>query len=353
MADKTPPKLLFPITYGIMHAFIDASCVMVIFSTIFVHDLSPYMSFYMVVSYDVLAFAGQAFFGYLADRLGYSRGIVLAGIIMTALSVVFLKMEPVTAMIAAGVGNALFHVGAGALALYVVPGRATAPGIFVAPGALGLGFGIWMGKSGDIYTWPFLIVLAASFIYALFSSNPKLPYKERPKRLDIEFPYLIMALLLFSIAIRSMVGYAGGWACPKLTWVPAAFALAAFGGKAVGGIVSDRLGWIEASVGALLLSAPLIAFFGANPVVLVIGLFFFQMTMPVTLVALVSVLPGRPAFVFGIACLVLVLGALPTYYPQTRAFYSPYAFLMLILASAGAIFYSLRLLNKKVPMKFG
>ncbi|MCP4678193.1 MAG: MFS transporter [Deltaproteobacteria bacterium] len=358
MDGQTGNKHFFPITYGIVHAIIDAVCVTVVFSSIVMHDLEPHMSFRLVVLYDLLAFAGQAFFGYITDRLKFSRGAILAGIALTAASVAFLEIEPITAIVLTGIGNALFHVGAGALSLHVTPGRAAAPGIFVGPGALGLGLGIWMGKRGLVYTWPLLIILAVAFIFAIYSKNPEIPYEKKLKRLDIEWPYLIMGLLLFSIAIRSLVGFAGAHACPRLPWpeypwvIPVAFASAAFGGKALGGIVSDRLGWIPVSVGALLISAPLIAFFGTNPVVLVIGLFFFQMTMPVTLVAIAAVIPGKPAFAFGLACLVLILGALPTFFAEVKALYNSYAFFAIIVLSAAVVFFGLKLLNKKVPMKF-
>ena len=41
----------------------------VVFSSILIHQLEPFMAFYIVVSYDVLAFAGQAPIGWLADKL--------------------------------------------------------------------------------------------------------------------------------------------------------------------------------------------------------------------------------------------------------------------------------------------
>ncbi len=343
----------FPFSYGLIHLIIDAVTVTVTFNTILIHNVSPGWGFMTgVVLYDVLAFAGQALLGYLADWLRFSRSVVLAGIAFSALGVVFVGVDPLVAIILVGVGNALFHVGAGALSLFVTPGRATAPGIFVGPGAIGLALGTYMGKRGIILSWPMLGILAVAFVFALYSKNPQIPYKEKPKRLEIDYPFLIMGLLLFSIAIRSAVGMASGYQCPKSTWTIVFFVAAACFGKSLGGIVSDRLGWIKTSVGALLVSAPLIAFFGTVPALLIIGLFFFQMTMPVTLVAIAAVIPGRPAFAFGLACLVLVAGAIPTFYAEVKAFYNPYAFFALILLSATAVYIGLRLLSKKVPMRF-
>jgi hypothetical protein len=50
----------------------------------------------------------------------------------------------------------------------------------------------------------------------------------------------------------------------KETAVLFGVAAAAFAGKAFGGILSDRFGWIKISVGALLISAPLLAFGKVN-----------------------------------------------------------------------------------------
>lgn len=347
-----PRARYFPYTYGLMHALVDAITVLAVFSTIFVHRMTAYWGFYLVIAYDVLAFAGQALLGHLVDRFRFSRGAVQLGLLFSALAVVLLTMEPFTAVLAAGVGNALFHVGAGALSLYVKPGRATPPGIFVAPGALGLALGLWLGRGGMFHVWLILGLLAMAFVYTFFSTNPRIPTRKEAPRLDIRAPVLLIGLLLLSIAVRSFVGYAGGYACPKRDWIPLAFALTAFAGKGLGGIVSDRLGWILTSVGALLISAPLIAFFGSTPGLLIAGLFFFQMTMPVTLVAIAVIIPGRPGFAFGLACLVLVMGAIPTFFRSVHTVYHPVTLLVLILLSAGVLFVALRLLRAKVPMRF-
>lgn len=342
----------FPLSYGIVHGIVDAVTVTVLFATLSIHSIDPRTGYQLVILYNLLAFAGQAFIGYLSDKLRSTRSFILGGIVCAACGVALVNVQPVLAIGIVGIGNALFHVGAGALSLYATPGRAAAPGIFVGPGALGLGLGVWMGKNGIVHEWPMLGILLLAFVFALFSKNPVIPYDQKPKVLQIDRPYLIMGLMLFSIAVRSAVGMSGSYECPRTDWVPPAFALAACAGKGLGGIFSDRLGWITTSVGALLISAPLIAFFGTSPVALTAGIFFFQMTMPVTLVAITSLIPSRPGFAFGLACLVLILGALPTFHNATKTLYSPVLFFILILLSAASIYVGLRLLQKGVPMKF-
>jgi FSR family fosmidomycin resistance protein-like MFS transporter len=96
--------------------------------------------------------------------------------------------------------------------------------------------------------------------------------------------------------------------------------LAAFAGKTSGGFLADRIGWIEATSLALLVSTPLIVWGGAHPPLLLLGMLVFQTTMPVTLIAVARALPRFPGVAFGLPCLALVLGSLPALYPGAAPF---------------------------------
>jgi FSR family fosmidomycin resistance protein-like MFS transporter len=130
----------FPFIFGLIHAIVDASTVALIFSAsnASVYGFTWEQSFYLVIAYDLLAFAGQAPIGLLVDSLRLYRGTALAGIGIAIISLLSFRIEPLVALVLAGIGNAAFHVGAGGLSLHVCRGRAAPPGIFVAPGALGL-----------------------------------------------------------------------------------------------------------------------------------------------------------------------------------------------------------------------
>jgi FSR family fosmidomycin resistance protein-like MFS transporter len=347
-----------PAVFGAIHASVDAACAMAVLSAVVLHRLAPWHAFYLVVGYNVLAFAGQAPLGAATDKLRAPRGAALLGLLLTVAATLALPVEPVATMIFAGVGNALFHVGAGAITLRLNPERATAPGIFVAPGALGLALGVWLGRGGWSLTWPFTVALAVGFVVTALITVPPGTYRAAERRADrderppaVPWPKLVVGLLLLSVAVRSLLGFAGAYAVPKEPVVLFALATAAFGGKALGGIVSDRLGWIETSVGALLLSAPLLAWGGTNAAVVVVGMFLFQMTMPVTLSAIGLVHPDRPGFAFGVACLALILGALPTFTATVRSYYGWAPFLVLVLVSATSVYAGLRLLGSRNPVR--
>ena len=335
---------------------------MVVFASLRFHEIDLLSAFYFVIIYDLLAFGTQIFFGAVTDKLQRPRVMTLIGLGMLSCGTIMMPVEAISAMVLVGLGNAAFHIGAGTISLRIEPKKASHPGIFVAPGALGLAYGIWLGKSGAAIAWPFTVALVASFVVTMFLPSHEHPYvmrweseekeAEQP-RSEVKVPYgpLIVLLLLFSVTVRSLVGMAGCHRCPKEAFVMFSLATAAVLGKGLGGVVSDRLGWVETSVVALLISAPLIAFGGGTWWVIVGGMLLFQMTMPVTLTALALVYPRRPGLAFGLACLALVVGAIMTFYPQVRAFYGQYAFFGLILLSAAAVYVGLRLLGDLNPVR--
>jgi len=60
-----------------------------------------------------------------------------------------------------------------------------------------------------------------------------------------------------------------------------------------------------------------IALFKNSVPVALLSMMLFQMTMPITLAAIATALPGKPAFAFGLTCLALIIGTLAAYYvPQ-------------------------------------
>jgi hypothetical protein len=126
--------------------------------------------------------------------------------------------------------------------------------------------------------------------------------------------------------------------------------VAAFLGKLLGGVVADRVGWLRASVVALLLSLPLIAFSGGSLYLALPGVLLFQSTMAVTLAAVYALMPAWPATAFGLPSLFLVLGSLPTFYPAGRQYFGCWAFALLIAASTAALAIALHRLRNAKPV---
>jgi FSR family fosmidomycin resistance protein-like MFS transporter len=128
---------------------------------------------------------------------------------------------------------------------------------------------------------------------------------------------------------------------PRTPELLVTLSVAAFLGKSLGGVIADRLGWVKTAVGALLLSCPLLFYGAVHPLLLALGLFVFQMTMPITLVALSRAMPSRPATAFGWSCLALQLGSLPSVFSWGAALEGPLMLVPLILLSLVALYLGL------------
>jgi MFS transporter, FSR family, fosmidomycin resistance protein len=313
--------VLVPLLLGLLHAAVDATTVSVTLRSTQLGPLPMGSAFALILGYDLVAFAGQVPLGWLTDRFWSPRRAMSAGVLLSLLSLLLAGQGPIAAVIAAGLGNALFHLGAGAMVLGFGLEKAAPVGVFVAPGALGLAFGMAYGpKTGPL--WPLAIavaiLVAVAWVAERASANRSATSREdsmqvRQNHACAAGPRAVawvLVLLLFSVFIRSVVGSfaTSGYERTELLLfgIPAAACL----GKGLGGIIADRFGWSETTTLALLFSLPLIVFAPPTPLLL-LGLFFFQMTMPVTLTATARLLPQHLATAFGFTCLALVLGMLP------------------------------------------
>src|SRR3989338_8654876 len=127
--------------YSIIHGIIDMCCAVVVFSTLLYHGYNAEDVFIFVVAYNIIAFGLQSPFGFLLDKYQVPKESAFIGCILVLSSFLLFKI-PALVVILSGLGNAFFHVGGGSISLNFNPQKAAAPGIFVAPGALGLTIGI-------------------------------------------------------------------------------------------------------------------------------------------------------------------------------------------------------------------
>jgi len=347
---------------GLVHACVDATTVTVVFRAANLHELTASHAFALVLGYDLIAFGSQVVLGLGADRWRLQGTATRVGLLLTVLSVAVLYWQPVLAMLCAGFGNALFHMGAGALVLRRGLAQSAPAGIFVAPGALGLAFGMTYGKLPDLGpVWP----LAAATVLGLFVSwsctqsapldgatrvEPDSSLKAVPSS-AARLVWLVLGLLLVSVAVRSLVGFAATRGAPASVWLFFGVPTAAFLGKALGGLIADRLGWIETTVIALVASAPCIVLGYRQPLVLLIGLCLFQMTMPVTLAAVARLMPDRLSTAFGWTCLALILGALPTLFTASRALCTRPMLAVWIVLACISVTLGLRLLGVELKLQ--
>jgi len=327
--------------YSMAHALIDATCAGVIFAIVARAQAEPQMLFGLIVVYNVLAFSTQPLFGLVVDRFAIPVYAAVLGAVLVAVSTLFLPV-PFLAVLMTGIGNALFHVGGGVISLNLLPGRAALPGIYVAPGALGLLAGMLIGKGGHFVAWPFILLLSGTIVLILRIPRPE---AVAPRSLpgNLKWFETVILLLLISVAIRSLVGMSlvFPWKSnPALLFVLTGAVVL---GKAWGGILGDRFGWAKVAVSGLAVSIPLLTFFAQSPAPAILGVFLFNLSMPVTLICLAEMLPGKSGFAFGLTTLALIIGALPTF-TQLRVSTGHPAFIFVsIFVSVAALYVGLRL----------
>jgi FSR family fosmidomycin resistance protein-like MFS transporter len=253
-------------------------------------------------------------------------------------------IHPVGATLLAGIGNALFHVGGGIVSLNLKPGKASMPGVFVAPGGIGLFVGSLLMKTYESYHEVFIILLLCMGLVIMLLKRPPIFYAVE-KATKVNYLVLTILLLMITICIRSAVGLSIHFPWKSKIALQIILILCIALGKGIGGFLADSYGWIKITVGSLAISA-LLLFFGAQiPVTGIAGLFLFNITMPVTLVAISNILPGRPGFSFGLSTLALVTGSLPTFSDYETYLSDTLTILILVSLSAAILFIGLRLYN--------
>lgn len=339
------------LVYGLTHALVDLVGAGILFSITKMESYQAEHFVSLAFLYTLLAFGLQAPLGLLTDYLKAPRLIAVLGCLATGLAILVLSSYPIFAVFLAGLGNALFHIGGGTISLFLTPTKATAPGLYVALGAVGLLIGTILGKSGEFATWPFLVLLILMGTAILAVPKPSMNYSvDRSK--PIHFFKIILLLVLVSITIRSFVGFIVDFPWKSDFFLLISLTLAVVLGKAGGGILADRFGWTRIAVGALAVSVPLLTFGSHIPQLGIVGMFLFNMTMPVTLVAVSNVLPGRPAFAFGLTCLALLIGSLPIFAGLRQSFSTPTVILTVLYISATSLFVGLQLLQHNKVFRY-
>ena len=316
--------------YAAAHFWVDFSCALLIFGSLAGDPAFPLCA----LLYNFCAFALQMPFGLLADRLDRNGLLAASGCVLAAAAYLLPRPEALAA--AAGVGNALFHLGGGVDVLNGGGRRAAALGVFVAPGAAGLFLGALLGKRASPPLWlgpAGLLALAAAIGVLL-----RRPSGNASPSLSGGHGVLVPLFLV--VALRSYMGMNQSFPWKDALWAPV-LTLALVLGKAAGGFAMDRLGPRRAALWSL--GAAALLYLGAAlPLPGTAAVFFFNMTMPVTLWAAARALPGAKGFAFGLLTFGLFLGFLPSYLGWPNPLAQPWSCAAASLASLALLRAGLR-----------
>jgi len=300
-------KLSIIITYSIGHFYIDFVCAYVFSLLWFKQLISPTLLGGLIILYNVIAFGSQPIWGFLMDYYKKSKEGAIVGLLLTTFGIA-LFFEPLLATIALSIGNAIYHAGGGIVALNLEPSKAKYPGIYVAPGALGLFFGAVLGRFTVGFNYVVIgIIIVCCVLVTLISKLPKARI-EKYKNVKNHLVSVILLLLLVSVCMRALIGFSLclGWKSLFCLGLLLTTAIAA--GKFFGGFLADKYGFMRVGIAGLLVAAPLLIFFQAIPWVVYIGVFCFNLVMPITLTAVAEALPNYKGFAFGLTTLALIVG---------------------------------------------
>ena len=321
-----PKKEVTTFAYALCHFVVDFACVSSMLCAVSrVLGESGQGSMEVValsiLLYDIVAFTLQLPIGIALDQLDknsyaalLSYALVGAGVILSLVPIALLEWP---AILLLAIGNALFHSAGGLSVLNISQKHAGPSGIFIATGAIGVFLGTQSAQMGRLQIAFSLLVLL--FLCALITLVVQKVNKKYWNVHNVSFDIselsfntlLAIALLSLVVALRSYAGMvmAFPWKSEMLLLVLSI--LGVFAGKALGGVVADRIGFRTTAIFSLIVAATLFAPSWEIPVLGLLGVFFFNFTMSITLASLANILPNAKGTAFGLASFSLAVGALP------------------------------------------
>ena len=321
-----PKKEVTTFAYALCHFVVDFACVSTMLCAVSrVLGESGQGSMEVValsiLLYDIVAFTLQLPIGIALDQLDknsyaalLSYALVGAGVILSLVPIALLEWP---AILLLAFGNALFHSAGGLSVLNISQKHAGPSGIFIATGAIGVFLGTQSAQIGRLQIAFSLLVLL--FLCALITLVVQKVNKKywNVHNVSYDIPrlssntLLAIVLLTLVVALRSYVGMvmAFPWKSEMLLLVLSI--LGVFAGKALGGVVADRIGFRTTAIFSLIVAATLFVPSWEIPVMGLLGVFFFNFTMSITLASLANILPNAKGTAFGLASFSLAVGALP------------------------------------------
>ena len=274
-----------------------------------------------ILLYDIVAFTLQLPIGIALDQLDknsyaalLSYALVGAGVILSLVPIALLEWP---AILLLAIGNALFHSAGGLSVLNISQKHAGPSGIFIATGAIGVFLGTQSAQMGRLqiaFSLLVLLFLCASITRVVQKVNKKYWNIHNVPFAIPEFSsrtLLAIFLLCFVVALRSYTGIVMAFPWKSEMLLLALSILGVFAGKALGGMVADRIGFRTTAIFSLIAAATLFVPSWEMPLMGLLAVFFFNFTMAITLASLANILHEAKGTAFGLASFSLAIGALP------------------------------------------
>ena len=312
------------ITYTLLHFFVDFTTIFLIARVIIGPKTTLANRGYVIIVYNLLAFAGQLPMGMISDIIRKNRIVAALGCAFAAISYPLSFVTPYLACVFAALGNGAFHIGAGSEILQMSMPKAGLSGLFVSGGALGVWLAYKIQIPGIIFICPVITGLCAILLF-MYGRKQRADITETKIHYGKPSLTVLMAVICFmlTIVIRSLLGTVMDFSWKSVPAFSLAFVLAVAFGKAMGGFLADKFG--KTKTAAVSLSISLFAFVFAFriPFAGIIAVLCFNMTMPLTLTAIAGVCKNKNGFAFGLTTFALAMGFVPVVFSTGDLFGLP------------------------------
>lgn len=314
-------------TYSTIHFLVDFCSIAVLTGLVLPAVSGKSELILCMLLYNAFAFAFQLPLGVFGDYL--DKNALLAAFGCTLVGVACFIPNVFGICFTAGLGNACFHVGGGIDVLNISNQKATLPGIFVAPGALGLFLSVYAVNQGFkvFYLLTILMLICAAVLGRLYTAmKSKYHIHNTVPVVDLKLDgkkFAMATLLTGTILLRSYMGTLLNYGFKIKLSLAAVFVLGIVLGKALGGIIGDRFGWLKTGAVTLSAASVLFVFSFKSPTAAILAVFLFNMTMPITLTALANSLKLGKGFAFGLTTFALFLGTLPLVFEFKSGLFNP------------------------------
>ena len=327
---------------SVQHFLVDGLCIccMFLLAGVYSERLGAYgdrVGMGAILLYNVLAFMSQPLTGILADRMKARHWLLMASSLLLSLAVAAAALIPalqasallenglgewllIVVAVLLGAGNSLFHVWGGKQTVVQTGNDIRALGVFVSTGALGLAVGFVCCSWALLYGL-LLAIVAVSIAYVRFDVSRSVEGAVRsemsffpPRFLTPERVWLIVVALMLFVCYRSFTGEVFSKGITKSQTLILTIGLVSMLGKMAGGWIAQKVGILRSLAVVLAGVGLCILFRGDSVMVLLLGIFLMNSTMPVTLYLANEVLPCREGLAFGLLAAALIPGYLMAVY---------------------------------------
>ena len=337
---------------SVQHFLVDGLCIccMFLLAEIYGEHLGAYgdrVSMGAILLYNVLAFMSQPLTGMMADRMSARHWLLIVSSLLLTLAVACAAVIPmlmaeetntmydglgewllIGVAVLLGAGNSLFHVWGGKQTVVMTGNDIRALGVFVSTGALGLAVGLICRSWALLYGLLLAIILVA-VIYVRWDGNhggrsldiadlsanhgSVIPFVPRSWLTPVRV-WIIVVLLMLFVGYRSFAGEAFSKGITKSEMLILTIGFVSMLGKMAGGWIARWMGVLRSLAVVLAAVALCVLFRGDSVIVLLVGIFLMNCTMPVTLYLANDVLPRREGLAFGLLAAALIPGYLMAVY---------------------------------------